>query len=150
MYIFTASMFLPLSLSFFFFFLMIRRPPRSTLFPYTTLFRSRQLQVVVAQLGQHVQRRDIVRVVVEHALLARDLADGAQRGAADLAHALGDVVGRGKNLLGLLVEQQVVIPEMRPRHMPVEVLRLDVQGEKIGQQRGQRGRKVARRVGRQI
>src|SRR6266511_6466543 len=26
---------------FFFFFLMIRRPPRSTLFPYTTLFRSR-------------------------------------------------------------------------------------------------------------
>src|SRR5215475_15027972 len=29
-----------LSFSFFFFFLMIRRPPRSTLFPYTTLFRS--------------------------------------------------------------------------------------------------------------
>src|SRR3712207_7155933 len=27
-------------LSFFVFFLMIRRPPRSTLFPYTTLFRS--------------------------------------------------------------------------------------------------------------
>src|SRR5260221_13019367 len=26
--------------SVFFFFLMIRRPPRSTLFPYTTLFRS--------------------------------------------------------------------------------------------------------------
>src|SRR5256885_6347233 len=29
-----------LCLCFFFFFLMIRRPPRSTLFPYTTLFRS--------------------------------------------------------------------------------------------------------------
>src|SRR6202021_3059224 len=29
------------SLLSFFFFLMIRRPPRSTLFPYTTLFRSR-------------------------------------------------------------------------------------------------------------
>src|SRR5216683_5236247 len=28
-------------LFYFFFFLMIRRPPRSTLFPYTTLFRSR-------------------------------------------------------------------------------------------------------------
>src|SRR5256885_15062968 len=28
------------SFSFIFFFLMIRRPPRSTLFPYTTLFRS--------------------------------------------------------------------------------------------------------------
>src|SRR5258708_29243239 len=31
---------LPLQVSFTFFFLMIRRPPRSTLFPYTTLFRS--------------------------------------------------------------------------------------------------------------
>src|SRR2546427_2185059 len=29
-----------LQLPSFFFFLMIRRPPRSTLFPYTTLFRS--------------------------------------------------------------------------------------------------------------
>src|SRR2546429_9620271 len=39
-----------------FFFLMIRRPPRSTLFPYTTLFRSKAApggdsgQVGVAQL----------------------------------------------------------------------------------------------------
>src|SRR3989449_9253339 len=32
----------------FFFFLMIRRPPRSTLFPYTTLFRSE----VLAELGR--------------------------------------------------------------------------------------------------
>src|SRR3712207_7780864 len=29
---------------FLFFFLMIRRPPRSTLFPYTTLFRSERLR----------------------------------------------------------------------------------------------------------
>src|SRR5258708_26305919 len=29
---------------FHFFFLMIRRPPRSTLFPYTTLFRSREAE----------------------------------------------------------------------------------------------------------
>src|SRR3712207_7374899 len=29
---------------FYFFFLMIRRPPRSTLFPYTTLFRSAGLR----------------------------------------------------------------------------------------------------------
>src|SRR2546430_9204005 len=31
----------------FFFFLMIRRPPRSTLFPYTTLFRSHAVEVVL-------------------------------------------------------------------------------------------------------
>src|SRR3989337_3033098 len=33
-----------------FFFLMIRRPPRSTLFPYTTLFRSHRLPAVYADL----------------------------------------------------------------------------------------------------
>src|SRR3712207_5727438 len=33
----------------FFFFLMIRRPPRSTLFPYTTLFRSRARQPAAAE-----------------------------------------------------------------------------------------------------
>src|SRR2546429_5367952 len=32
----------------FFFFLMIRRPPRSTLFPYTTLFRSLPLNIDTA------------------------------------------------------------------------------------------------------
>src|SRR3712207_8140418 len=31
---------------FLFFFLMIRRPPRSTLFPYTTLFRSGRIEFV--------------------------------------------------------------------------------------------------------
>src|SRR5260370_20262809 len=36
---FDLTYFLPHLFSFFFF-LMIRRPPRSTLFPYTTLFRS--------------------------------------------------------------------------------------------------------------
>mgnify|MGYP007090940943 CR=1 FL=1 len=40
------------------FFLMIRRPPRSTLFPYTTLFRS-QLIVVEVQ----VQSPDLFRAV---------------------------------------------------------------------------------------
>src|SRR5438105_15665385 len=41
------------------FFLMIRRPPRSTLFPYTTLFRSRRRELV----GERVA------LVVEEVLL---------------------------------------------------------------------------------
>src|SRR3712207_8054236 len=41
-----------------FFFLMIRRPPRSTLFPYTTLFRS------ALELRAEVARR-VVALVVE-------------------------------------------------------------------------------------
>src|SRR6266700_7863942 len=37
---FLYNLYFNIFVSFFFFFLMIRRPPRSTLFPYTTLFRS--------------------------------------------------------------------------------------------------------------
>src|SRR6266478_9368865 len=41
-----------------FFFLMIRRPPRSTLFPYTTLFRSRRCAVFphFLHLRRHIDR----------------------------------------------------------------------------------------------
>src|SRR5258708_33563232 len=42
-------------ISLFFFFLMIRRPPRSTLFPYTTLFRSNhfsRLGFIVLHTGE--------------------------------------------------------------------------------------------------
>src|SRR2546430_13125241 len=49
-------------LRFFFFFLMIRRPPRSTLFPYTTLFRSErrgpQHQGEARDVGCQRRRRD--------------------------------------------------------------------------------------------
>src|SRR5947207_11770002 len=43
----------------FFFFLMIRRPPRSTLFPYTTLFRSFVHQIT----GDIRQLRPSIKVV---------------------------------------------------------------------------------------
>src|SRR3989442_12977537 len=41
----------PLNINFFFF-LMIRRPPRSTLFPYTTLFRSPRAQPRGARVSE--------------------------------------------------------------------------------------------------
>src|SRR5260221_13385929 len=40
----------------FFFFLMIRRPPRSTLFPYTTLFRSGIIEDLAIAVAQDVGR----------------------------------------------------------------------------------------------
>src|SRR5688572_31815997 len=48
----------------FFFFLMIRRPPRSTLFPYTTLFRSltKKLLIFFCQLCQYL----LIRVGEQH------------------------------------------------------------------------------------
>src|SRR2546430_14794303 len=45
----------------FFFFLMIRRPPRSTLFPYTTLFRSG-----VKSLWEFHQAADPARIARNH------------------------------------------------------------------------------------
>src|SRR3712207_7538634 len=42
-----------LYVSVFVFFLMIRRPPRSTLFPYTTLFRSKMAGLLSRKAGDH-------------------------------------------------------------------------------------------------
>src|SRR3712207_8784729 len=49
-------------MSFCFFFLMIRRPPRSTLFPYTTLFRSSEADVTWMRIFHEVGRVALDRV----------------------------------------------------------------------------------------
>src|SRR5262245_50383427 len=85
-----------------------------------------ELLVVVTQLGEHVVGRDEVGVVVENALQAGDMADRAQCGAADLADALGERVGGGEDLITLLIEQQMVVAEVRPGNVPVKVLGLQV------------------------
>src|SRR5438552_4936885 len=46
----------------YFFFLMIRRPPRSTLFPYTTLFRSKNIQVNFRTISGEAQEWIVVFV----------------------------------------------------------------------------------------
>src|SRR5256885_11410567 len=51
-----------------FFFLMIRRPPRSTLFPYTTLFRSLAAErASLLGVGSGAPRPFWIRVGLEHA-----------------------------------------------------------------------------------
>src|SRR2546427_12847884 len=59
----------------FFFFLMIRRPPRSTLFPYTTLFRSRR--PAPSRLGLHSD--DLIGRVDADPVPARVLGHDAHR-----------------------------------------------------------------------
>src|SRR5256886_5187993 len=65
---------------------MIRRPPRSTLFPYTTLFRS---------LSRSVRQgaRCLARAAARTGLLARQAERAptqARRGTAVVRHGLGD------------------------------------------------------------
>src|SRR3712207_7420820 len=61
---------------------MIRRPPRSTLFPYTTLFRSQREHRLV--LALRVDREEVVEPVLD---------DGSGDGEAELLHP---VVARGQ------------------------------------------------------
>src|SRR2546429_9058244 len=56
------------------FFLMIRRPPRSTLFPYTTLFRSLVPQRHVFERGEHVrthQPRQTADLLATHGIASK-------------------------------------------------------------------------------
>src|SRR5438874_7373898 len=65
-----------------FFFLMIRHPPRSTLFPYTTLFRS--VAHECGALGGVVDRTDLVRVDgVDRGLRAHHRDLGGREGDGD-------------------------------------------------------------------
>src|SRR2546425_8135640 len=59
---------------------MIRRPPRSTLFPYTTLFRSRGLRIGLAELALELSV-DAAQLL----LLAQLLAEIGHAAAALLA-----------------------------------------------------------------
>src|SRR5438093_251304 len=70
---FSLSLFVLLSciLFLFFFFLMIRRPPRSTLFPYTTLFRSRRHGPCVVARSDGGDRWHRARVRTRSASAAR-------------------------------------------------------------------------------
>src|SRR2546430_5774932 len=70
---------------------MIRRPPRSTLFPYTTLFRSRGKQGrLVLEVQQH-RGNDVVRTI------AMDSTDGLVRGTEvkDTGGPITVPVGKG-------------------------------------------------------
>src|SRR5258708_31448037 len=75
---------------------MIRRPPRSTLFPYTTLFRS-----LPPQPGQHVHARPGEGAAQEHQPGGLQLAVRPARGVVDRQAVLRRVVlpeqGQGRS-----------------------------------------------------
>src|SRR2546426_1976011 len=59
---------------------MIRRPPRSTLFPYTTLFRSTQNRFPGLQSQRFLVEHDRPREILRHELLVSFVEQSARLG----------------------------------------------------------------------
>ena len=53
------------------------------------------------------------------------------------------IVGGGENLIGLLVEHQMIVAEMRAGHVPVKILGLYIKREHVGEQDAQRTGNIA-------
>src|SRR2546427_6536849 len=95
-----------------FFFLMIRRPPRSTLFPYTTLFRSAgqerppdfaprgiSLSVENPRSEEHTselqsQSNLVCRLLLEKKKKTQSLADAFRTSLTTIKRRIGNVAGR--------------------------------------------------------
>src|SRR2546428_10451234 len=97
---------------------MIRRPPRSTLFPYTTLFRSietlwpssRRMRVQRAVVVPFPDRDDERTGVIITIRMNETLRPTSGATACDLAAELRDVRGRTRRPTGDLSTEQLMGP----------------------------------------
>src|SRR3712207_7645647 len=88
---------------------MIRRPPRSTLFPYTTLFRSEGVEV---GLGDRSERRD--DAVVDQAGDPPLLAGSAQAHQLRSEEHTSELQSRQSLVCRLLLAKKTFPPPPRP------------------------------------
>src|SRR3712207_8311441 len=88
------------------FFLMIRRPPRSTLFPYTTLFRSEGAGIISNDNGELHQHRDV-------GLLSEVFKDSSDldklKGHAAIGHVRYATAGRSEEHTSELQSRQYLV-----------------------------------------
>src|SRR5439155_27375995 len=111
-----------LTVSVLFFFLMLRRPPRSTLFPYTTLFRSRRGGRRPLPSRHRKRRHRVLRAAISAApcaqCRARPLAR-EERGVRSEEHT-SELQSRGHLVCRLLLEKKKgAFPHDRQRSPPV-------------------------------
>jgi len=74
-----------------------------------------QSLVIFIEFGQHVGRRDILSIVVSNSRQAVDVANRANSRATDLSHMFCNIVRNRQDLVSVLVEQQLMIAEVRGR-----------------------------------
>src|SRR3712207_9203726 len=86
---------------------MIRRPPRSTLFPYTTLFRSASTGNLAAATAAHAAKAGLSCYIfapsdIEHVKIAQALSYGAEfvavEGTYDDANRIASMIGEKKGI----------------------------------------------------
>jgi hypothetical protein len=86
---------------------------------------------ILVKFAEHILRSNEVSVIVGQPLGSADLADRANGGPANLANPFGYVVRHCEDLIGMIIEEQMVIPKVRPGHMPMKVLGLQVNHKHI-------------------
>src|SRR3712207_8511203 len=89
------------------FFLMIRRPPRSTLFPYTTLFRSGPAEGGAAGGAGEDDVLHLAATEALRTLLAQDPGDGVDH--VRLARPVGSDDGRSEEHTSELQSRQYLV-----------------------------------------
>src|SRR3712207_7412572 len=91
-----------------FFFLMIRRPPRSTLFPYTTLFRSWSVSIESLSALDRSTLRERSLEALRAAILSGRYRPGDHLGEVELAGSLGVSRGTVREALRHLQQEALV------------------------------------------
>ena len=85
-----------------------------------------QYLVVNAKIGEDVLGSDEFDVAVDRAARQVNVIDWANVHTTQVAHARGDRIGQGKELLRLLFEQMAVFVEIRAAHLPEKSLGLGI------------------------
>src|SRR3989449_11353323 len=102
---------------------MIRRPPRSTLFPYTTLFRSRQLVAgELARVRQYVAwllgaTRAYAIKIVNPGGIARWKSGGAERNVGGIDDPVGSSSVTARKILEVLADAANTLELPHPAHI---------------------------------
>src|SRR3712207_7641204 len=90
---------------------MIRRPPRSTLFPYTTLFRSEHIAEILRAPGRATVREDRKQVAIaipgeDTTMIAQELRRQQRRAPARSEEHTSELQSRQYLVCRLLLEKK--------------------------------------------
>src|SRR2546425_4495321 len=100
-----------------FFFLMIRRPPRSTLFPYTTLFRSRKPRLL------NVSQIDVANLRLRHG--------GRWPGKARSEEHTSEIQSLAYLVCRLLLEKKKKTPQTEPTNTTSDARRVETDWSRL-------------------